>query len=60
MSDIRRPRIDAGAAPEDLPPTIEETQARNAQIRLTKIAKLRQQALFDRSKAADRNEKVNP
>lgn len=60
MSEETRTLIDAGARPEDLPPTLEETQARNAEIRMQKMAKLRQQRLSDRSLVADRNDKLVP
>lgn len=60
MSDKTRPIMDAGARPEDLPPTLEETQARNAEMRLQKMAKLRQQRLSDSSLVADRNDKLVP
>lgn len=60
MSNEFNTRIDAGAKREDLPPTLEETQARNAALRLEKMAKRRQRDLSDRSIAADKNEKLVP
>lgn len=60
MSEISKPKVDAGAPPEDLPPTLEETQARNAEMRIQKMAKQRQRELSDRSIVADRNEKLVP
>jgi hypothetical protein len=60
MSEQTKGRVDAGAPRDELPPTMEETQARNAELRLQKMAKQRQQALSDRSLTADRNEKLVP
>lgn len=60
MSNESNTRIDAGAKREDLPPTLEETQARNSALRLEKMAKQRQRDLSDRSIAADKNEKLVP
>ncbi|WP_153014185.1 hypothetical protein [Pseudomonas sp. EpS/L25] len=60
MSDEAKTRIDAGARREDLPPTLEETQARNAALRLEKMAKQRQRERSDLSITADRNDKLVP
>ncbi|MDT3720164.1 hypothetical protein [Pseudomonas oryzihabitans] len=60
MSDEAKTRIDAGARREDLPPTLEETQARNAELRLEKMAKQRQRERSDLSITADRNDKLVP
>lgn len=60
MSEQNRNRVDAGAPQEELPPTLEETQARNAELRIQKLAKQRQQELSERSLIADRNEKLVP
>ncbi|WP_145009788.1 hypothetical protein [Pseudomonas oryzihabitans] len=60
MSNESNTRIDAEAKREDLPPTLEETQARNAALRLQKMAKQHQRDLSDRSIAADKNEKLVP
>lgn len=60
MSEQTKRRIDAGAPRDELPPTLEETQARNAEARMQKMAKQRQQARSERSLSADRNEKQAP
>ncbi len=60
MSEQTKSRIDAGAPREQLPPTLEETQARNAELRMQKMAKQHQQALAERSLTAARNEKQVP
>lgn len=60
MDDKSNTRTNAGARPEDLRPTLEETQARNAELRLEKMAKRRQRELSDRSITADRNDKLVP
>jgi hypothetical protein len=60
MDDKSNTRTNAGARPEDLRPTLEETQTRNAELRLEKMAKRRQRELSDRSITADRNDKLVP
>ncbi|WP_323147896.1 hypothetical protein [Pseudomonas oryzihabitans] len=60
MDDKSNTRTNAGARPEDLRPTLEETQARNAELRLEKMAKQRRLELSDRSITADRNDKLVP
>lgn len=60
MANESNTRIEAGARREGLPPTLEETQARNAELRLEKMAKQRQRELSDRSIAADKNDKLVP
>lgn len=59
MSDKPRLGVYRIAPPQEPPLTLEETRERNAWMRLTKVAKLRQKLLSDQSKAADRNEKVD-
>ncbi|MDK8263642.1 hypothetical protein QE444_003555 [Pseudomonas sp. SORGH_AS199] len=60
MADESNTRTNAGTRPEDLRPTLEETQAMNAELRLEKMAKQRQRELSDRSITADRNDKLVP
>lgn len=60
MTDESNTRTDAGARPEDLRPTLEETQTRHAELRLEKMAKQRQRERSDRSITADRNDKLVP
>ncbi|MDT3721002.1 hypothetical protein [Pseudomonas oryzihabitans] len=60
MSEQTKSRVDAGAPREELPPTLEETQARNAELRIQKMAKQRQQELSERSLIADKNARLVP
>lgn len=60
MSEQTKSRIDAGAPREESPPMLEETQARNAELRQQKMAKERQQALSQWSRTAEENGKQAP